>query len=117
MTDQRTTGSGVDTRVGSVGELIVAVVALAAGAAIAWVDTRPTWDDAGITAGALLLTAGIAAAVGLRWWGAALAVATPILFAELPKAGWGILVALAFTSLGALLGTALRRVARSMKSG
>lgn len=94
----------------------MAALAAAVGVAIAWVDARPTWDDAGITAGALVLTAGLAAGGGLRWWGAALVVATPILFAELPKAGWGILVLLPFTTVGSLLGAALRRAARRMRS-
>ena len=36
-------------------------LALAAinGLSIAWIDSRPTWDDTGITAGLLLLSAGV----------------------------------------------------------
>jgi len=38
-------------------------VAAGLGFLIAWVDSRPTWDDAGITAGAILLLTGL---LGLR---------------------------------------------------
>ena len=93
----------------SSGDAIVAVFALVVGLSIAWVDTRPTWDDAGITAGSLLLTAGFAAAAGVRWWGAALLVAAPTIVAEASGVGPGVLVALAFTAAGSLLGTAWRR--------
>ena len=88
---------------------IVATFSLVVGIGMAWVDTRPTWDDAGVTAGLLLLVAGFAAAAGVRWWGAALLVASPILLAEASNAGPGIVVLLAFTVAGALLGAALRR--------
>jgi hypothetical protein len=54
-------------------------------AGIAWVDTRPSWDDTGVTVGALLLAAGFATGAGLRWWAAALLVAAPIFVAELPE--------------------------------
>ncbi len=91
-------------------ELIIAALAVTIGAGIAWVDTRPTWDDTGVTAGALLLAAGLAAGAGLRWWGAALLVAAPIFVAELSSAGWGILISLAFTGAGSLLGAIFRRM-------
>ena len=92
-----------------VGEAVVALVAFVVGLGIAWLDTRPTWDDAGITAGSLLLTAGFAAAAGGRWWGAALLVAAPTIVAEASGVGPGVLVALAFTAAGSLLGAAWRR--------
>jgi hypothetical protein len=93
--------------------LIVSVVALALAVGIAWVDTRPNWDDTGVTAGALLLTAGFAAAAGLPWWGAALLVAMPVLLAELPN-GAGVTLALAVTTIGSLLGAGIRRTVRAM---
>jgi len=37
--------------------LLIAAVTI--GLAIAWVDSRPHWDDSGITAGSLLLSAGV----------------------------------------------------------
>jgi hypothetical protein len=94
---------------GHLRELIVAAFALVVGAGVAWIDTRPTWDDSGITGGLLLLTTGFAAAAGVRWWAAALLVAGPILVAEFSSAGWGILVVLAFTVAGSLVGALLRR--------
>jgi hypothetical protein len=117
MTDQRTAGRGAASRTALISELILAALAVTMGAGVAWVDTRPTWDDTGVTVGMLLLAAGFAAGVGLRWWAAALLVAAPILVAELPSAGWGISVSLAFTGAGSLLGVTLRRVVGSGKVG
>ena len=42
-------------RVGA-GPLALAAVALGIGFAIAWLDSRPTWDDTGITAVLLFVT-------------------------------------------------------------
>jgi hypothetical protein len=54
---------------------ILLAVALSLGAAIAYVDSRPRWDDTGITAAALVLCSGILGAVGpSRPWLWALAV-------------------------------------------
>ena len=45
------------------------VVALSLGLVITWVDSRPTWDDAGITAAAILLvTAVMGVAMPERAW-------------------------------------------------
>jgi hypothetical protein len=117
MTEQRTPARVADSRTAPIRELILAVLAVTMGAGVAWVDTRPTWDDTGVTVGTLLLAAGFAAGVGLRWWAAALLVAAPILVAELPTAGWGILVSLAFTGVGSVLGATLRRMVGSGKVG
>ncbi len=38
---------------------VLLIVAAAIGILIAYVDSRPTWDDAGVTAGALLLGAAL----------------------------------------------------------
>ena len=110
MSDQRTPARNAELRTLPVRELILAAIAFTMGAGIAWVDTRPPWDDTGVTVGALLLAAGFATGAGLRWWAAALLVAAPIFVAELPSAGWGISVSLAFTGAGALVGATLRRV-------
>lgn len=117
MTDQRPPARGADSRTGPIRELIPAALAITIGTGIAWLDTRPTWDDTGVTAGTLLLTAGVAAGAGLRWWGAALLVAAPILVAELRSAGWGISVSLAFTGAGSLLGATLRRMVGNGRVG
>jgi hypothetical protein len=85
-------------------------LALMAGAAIAWVDSRPSWDDTGITAGALFLCSGFAAFLGLRWWVSAAFVACPLILVEIRGAGWGLLVALALTGGGSMLGALLHRL-------
>jgi hypothetical protein len=110
VSDQRTPAKNTDSRALPLRELVLAAIAVAMGAGIAWVDTRPTWDDTGVTVGTLLLAAGFAAAVGLRWWAAALLVAAPILVAELRGAGWGVSASLAFTGAGSLLGVTMRRI-------
>jgi hypothetical protein len=110
MSDQHTPARGAESRTASVRELIIAALAVTIGAGIAWVDTRPTWDDTGVTAGALLLTGGFAAGAGLRWWGTALLVAAPIVVAEVWSGGWGVSAALVFTAAGSLVGAGLRRM-------
>jgi len=91
--------------------------ALSLGAGVAWLDTRPKWDDTGITAGCLLLAAGVVAAARLRWWQASLLVACPLMLAECRSAGWGVVVALGFTTVGAALGSGLASLARRQSGG
>jgi len=88
---------------------LAGVLALVAGGFIAWVDTRPGWDDTGVTAGALLIVGGLAALAGLRWWIAAALVVCPLLLAEVRSVGWGLALAPAFAVVGALGGTLLHR--------
>jgi len=88
---------------------VAGALAVAAGLVIAWVDTRPNWDDTGVTAALLAAAALGVAFAGVRWWIAALLVATPIAVAEYGTAGPGILVVSVFAVLGALIGTAVRR--------
>ena len=74
------------------------LLALAAGLAIGWVDSRPTWDDTGITAGAIVLAAG-----AIAWWRPRGALVWGLLvagFVPLFERTWGSLLALAF-GLGA----------------
>ena len=94
---------------GGLPTVVIGTLALAIGCGIAWVDTRPNWDDAGVTAGALLLGGGLAAVLGLRWWLATLLVAGPIAFAECRSAVWGVLAMLGFAVAGSIVGTTLRR--------
>ena len=54
---------------------ILLAIAVMAGLFFAYVDSRPTWDDTGITVGAVLLTCGLLALIGYqRPWLLALAV-------------------------------------------
>ena len=59
----------------------MAATAFAIGLAIGWNDSRPTWDDTGVTAGLLVLAAAVFGVVSpARWWLWALlvGVGTPI---------------------------------------
>jgi hypothetical protein len=90
------------------------VVAAIGGLAIAWIDASPGWDDTGITAGLLVIGAGVAAAVsGRRPWLWALLVGLPTPFVELADGGDpAALAALGFAAVGAaggyLIGRAIR---------
>jgi len=86
---------------------IAALLALGLGCAIAWMDTRPGWDDTGITAGVIGIASGLAAFLGLPWALAAALVAGPILAAELPRGG-GVLLAAPFAVAGAFFASRLR---------
>ena len=89
--------------------LVACAGALGAGLAIAWMDTRPTWDDTGITAAALLVASGLAAALGARWWLAALLVAGPLVVAESSGLGAGLALPALIAVPGAVVGALARR--------
>jgi hypothetical protein len=89
---------------------LAAVLVLLAGAAIAWFDTRPTWDDTGITAGALLAVSAAGTLGGLRPWTAAGLAVSPLLAAEWRDAGLALLLAPAFALAGSFIATAARRL-------
>ena len=90
-------------------KLLIAI-AIIAGLFFAYVDSRPTWDDTGVLAGAILLTCGLIMVLGYQHpWLLALAVG-----AWIPL--WGIFIthnyesilALAIAFIGAYAGWALR---------
>ncbi len=87
-------------------------VAIAFGLAIAWIDARPNWDDAGITAGLLVLaSAAFAVLAPRRPWRWALAIGIWIPLAAIARHGdLKMLIVLAFPLAGAYAGSALRRV-------
>jgi hypothetical protein len=93
---------------------IALVVAAIGGLAIAWIDAGPGWDDTGITAGLLVIGAGLAAGIsGRRPWLWALLVGLPTPFVELAQGGDpAVLAALAFAAIGATAGYLLRRAVR-----
>jgi hypothetical protein len=81
------------------------ILALVFGLAIALVDSRPTWDDTGITAAALFACAGLAAIVaGRRPWLIALLVGLPTPLLEMPARGPAAFIAVAIAAIGALSG-------------
>lgn len=90
--------------------ILTVVAALALGAAIAYVDTRPNWDDAGITAGCLFLSAGVLSFVSPRLSPIiAIAVGGWIPLIEIARGGnYGSLIALAIAVVAALCGAGAR---------
>ena len=92
-------------------EVVLIAAAVAVGAAIGYVDSRPGWDDTGITAGLLIVAAGAAAAVsGRRPWLWALLVGAGTPLFEIPTRGSpASLVALVFAAFGALAGWLVAR--------
>jgi hypothetical protein len=94
----------------------ILAAACLAGAAVAYVDSRPGWDDAGMTAGAMLLAAAACGIIGPRrpWtWALAVGLWIPAsAIARAPTLGSAaMLVTLAFPFAGAYAGRFLRRLA------
>jgi hypothetical protein len=90
------------------------VVAIACGIAIAYVDSRPTWDDTGVTAAAMMLVAGILGLLGPRrpWlWALLVGIGIPAYaIARAPSIGsLAMLLVLLFPLVGAYAGMAVRR--------
>lgn len=93
------------------GTLAMIGAAICVGLAIAWVDSRPHWDDTGITAGALLLSSAIfgAASPGKPWlWALSIGIWIP-LAAAIRGANYSMFLILLFTFAGAYIGSTLRR--------
>lgn len=90
---------------------IVLPVAIACGVCIASIDSRPGWDDTGITAGLLVLTSAAFGVVAPRGpWRWALAIGAWIPLAAIARHGdLKMLIVLAFPLAGAYAGSALRR--------
>lgn len=92
--------------------LILVPLAILIGIGIAYVDSRPTWDDAGITVGALLLISTLFGFLSPRrpWiWALAIGLWIPLL-AILIQQDFTMLIVLAFPFVGAYLGMAARRL-------
>lgn len=86
------------------------IAALGAGAAIAWVDSRPGWDDTGLTAGALLLSGAFLGLIAPRrsWrWGLAIGGWIPAIALRRGGSPWMLLI-VAIPTVGALIGAAIR---------
>ena len=97
--------------------LLIAAVAI--GVAIAWMDSRPHWDDSGISAGCLLLSAGMMGLIGPRrpWlWALAIGVWIPLYLIvdhiaahTVTLETFSYLIILAFPFVGAYAGMGLRK--------
>jgi len=87
------------------------ILALALGACITYVDNQPSWDDTGVTALAICLTAALFGFASPRWaWVWALAIGSWIpLFGVLRTGNYGSLLALLFAFAGAYGGMLLRK--------
>lgn len=101
----------------------VAIVALVIGTAIGYVDSRPTWDDTGITVGVVLVAAGALAFFRPRtWWLVGLLVGLPIpIFNVLLRGNLqsavALLIALAAAVIGAAISKALRFPGEEQRTG
>lgn len=96
----------------SVASLVLLAVALAAGLFIAWVDSRPGWDDTGITAGLLCAVAAMIGTASPRrpWvWGLAVGGWIP-LGGLLLRGNPATLLALAAGMVGAYAGAGIRNL-------
>jgi hypothetical protein len=94
---------------------VTIVAALAAGVVLAWMDTRPSFDDTGVLAVLLFLAGATAAIVGRdRPWLWALLVGAPVPLAELAQGGsLASLTAVAFAAAGAVAGYLIARSFRA----
>jgi hypothetical protein len=89
--------------------VLAATLTLCAGLAIAWVDTRPHWDDTGITAGAVLLAAAAGSLAGAPPWLAAALAALPMVVVERST---GPVLAIPIALAGAYAAALVRRAVR-----
>ena len=89
---------------------ILLAIALVTGLFFAYVDALPNWDDTGILAGAILLTCGMVALIGIqRPWLLALVVGAWIpLRGILITHNYGSILALMIAFIGAYAGWAFR---------
>lgn len=98
---------------------ILLPVAIGAGLLIAYVDSRPRWDDAGITALAIIASCGILGALspGRPWlWALAVGAWLPLYYIATTR-NFGSLVALGFAFVGAYAGMGLRRASKGFLAG
>lgn len=86
-------------------------VAIGIGCAVGFVDSRPNWDDTGVTVGLLVLTALVLACIRPRVaWVSGLAVSVPVvLFNAITRGGFGSLVGVAISMVSAGIGYGLGR--------
>jgi len=95
--------------------MVAGALAITGGLAIAYMDSRPGYDDTGVTAVLLISVAAVAAAIGgtRPWlWAVLMGAWTPLI--EISSTGsTGSVLALAFAGAGAAVGYLAARGARS----
>lgn len=96
-------------------DVLLAIAAVLVGLAVGYVDSRPTWDEVGVTVSLLLLASAMAAGLsGRRPWLWAVLVGAGVPLFEIPgRGGPASLVALLVSGIGAAIGYAVARVAES----
>jgi hypothetical protein len=99
----------------------VCVIALGVGIGliVAWIDSRPTWDDTGITVAAVFISALLlGATLPTRPWLSALAVGIWIpLFNIVLNSNYAAVASLAVAFAGSYAGAFLRRALSSASPG
>ncbi|HUL43472.1 MAG TPA: hypothetical protein VLY03_03850 [Bacteroidota bacterium] len=91
--------------------ILLLVMPVAVATAVAWIDSRPTWDDAGVTAMLLIFTAAGGSLGGLSWRLASVLVGGPIVLWEIWH-GPGVLIVVPVVVAGAIAGMVVRRWTR-----
>jgi hypothetical protein len=86
--------------------VVLALTACVIGWGIGYIDSRPGWDDTGITAGALLLSGVILGAAMPRWaWLTGLALGVPVFIMNAVLHGnYGSALAIGIALVGAAIG-------------
>ncbi len=94
---------------------LLLLLGLAVGAGIAWVDTRPLWDDTGVIAGLIFISAAsLSFLLPSRAWAFALAVSVWIPAVGLSGGNAATLLAVLVGAIGAGIGAGSRRMLASM---
>jgi len=95
------------------------IVALIIGYAIYWVDARPTWDDAGITAARLIIASALMGTAAPQWaWFWALAIGGWFpLMGIIHSGNFRYVLILGFAFLGAYAGAYSRKTLASFVDG
>jgi hypothetical protein len=94
---------------------LIPLVGFLLASGIAYVDSRPTWDDTGVTAGALFVVAALLGAVQPRgFWFTGLVVGIPVLVANVVLhsnygAAIAVIIGVAGAGVGALIGKGIGR--------
>jgi hypothetical protein len=97
-----------------VGTGLLILFAVGIGLAVGYLDSRPSWDDTGITAASLFAASAVSAGLsGRRPWLWALLVGAWVPILEIGGGAWpASLAALPIAGLGAAAGYVLGRAAR-----